>query len=101
MLCGNAPFYGQSLSTEEIMERIRAGQFSFDAPEWSRVSRTAKSIIEGTHICATIMCMWMSHGCHMFLQHVTLKLGVVLRRVHVSEECDDCVYTKAYNFSLH
>ena len=48
MLCGNAPFYGQSLSTEEIMERIRAGQFSFDAPEWARVSQAAKSIIEGT-----------------------------------------------------
>ena len=50
MLCGNAPFYGQSLSTEEIMERIRAGQFSFDAPEWARVSRAAKSIIEGTSV---------------------------------------------------
>ena len=49
MLCGNAPFYGQSLSTEEIMERIRVGQFSFDAPEWIRVSQAAKSIIEGTH----------------------------------------------------
>ena len=48
MLCGHAPFYGQSLSTEEIMERIRAGQFSFDAPEWIRVSQAAKSIIEGT-----------------------------------------------------
>ena len=48
MLCGNAPFYGQSLSTEEIMERIRVGQFSFDAPEWVRVSQAAKSIIEGT-----------------------------------------------------
>ena len=47
MLCGHAPFYGQSLSTEEIMERIRAGQFSFDAPEWVRVSQAAKSIIEG------------------------------------------------------
>lgn len=30
------------------MERIRAGQFSFDAPEWTRVSQAAKSIIEGT-----------------------------------------------------
>ena len=48
MLCGHAPFYGQSLSTEEIMERIRAGQFSFDTPEWIRVSQAAKSIIEGT-----------------------------------------------------
>ena len=61
MLCGNAPFYGQSLSTEEIMERIRAGQFSFDAPEWARVSQAAKSIIEGMpsillHVCT---CGWV------------------------------------------
>ncbi len=47
MLCGHAPFYGQSASTEEIMQRIRIGQFSFEGSEWSSVSQAAKSIIEG------------------------------------------------------
>ena len=47
MLCGHAPFYGQNLSTEEIMERIKKGQFSFAAEEWTSVSRAAKDVIEG------------------------------------------------------
>lgn len=47
MLCGHAPFYGQSASTEEIMQRIRGGQFSFEGSEWSSVSQAAKSVIEG------------------------------------------------------
>lgn len=48
MLCGHAPFYGQSASTEEIMQRIREGQFSFEGSEWNSVSQAAKNIIEGT-----------------------------------------------------
>lgn len=47
MLCGQAPFYGQSLSTEEIMERIQAGQFSLVGPEWEGVSPSARELIEG------------------------------------------------------
>lgn len=47
MLCGHAPFYGQSLSTEEIMERIQAGQFSLVGPEWDGVSPQARDLIEG------------------------------------------------------
>ena len=47
MLSGHAPFYGQSLSTEEIMERIRAGQFSMEGPEWTDVSPLARDLIEG------------------------------------------------------
>lgn len=47
MLCGHAPFYGQSLSTEEIMERIQSGQFSLDGPEWEGVSPAARNLIEG------------------------------------------------------
>lgn len=47
MLCGHAPFYGQSLSTEEIMERIQAGQFSLVGPEWEGVSPQAMDLIEG------------------------------------------------------
>lgn len=46
MLCGHAPFYAQSLSTEEIMERIQAGQFSLEGPEWEGVSLLAKDVIE-------------------------------------------------------
>ena len=53
MLCGHAPFYGQSLSTEEIMERIKSGEFSFTGDEWSGVSRTAKEVIEGSYIILT------------------------------------------------
>lgn len=49
MLCGHAPFYGQSLSTEEIIERIRSGQFSFEGEEWSGVSAAAKEVIEGVY----------------------------------------------------
>jgi ribosomal protein S6 kinase alpha-5 len=47
MLCGHAPFYGQSLSTEEIMERIQSGQFSLDGPEWEGISPSARHLIEG------------------------------------------------------
>lgn len=47
MLCGHAPFYGQSVSTEDIIERIKAGQFSFSGEEWSSVSDAAKEVIEG------------------------------------------------------
>ncbi len=47
MLCGHAPFYGQSLSTDEIMERIRGGHFSFSGSEWEGVSKAAKDVIAG------------------------------------------------------
>ena len=51
MLCGHAPFYGQSASTEEIMQRIREGEFSFAGSEWDSVSQAAKDVIEGQHTC--------------------------------------------------
>lgn len=70
MLCGNAPFYGQSLSTEEIMERIRAGQFSFDAPEWVRVSQAAKSIIEGVWLYQQ---EWIT--CSHYVELQCIKFG--------------------------
>ena len=47
MLCGRAPFFAQSLSTEEIMERIQSGQFSLVGPEWEGVSPPARNLIEG------------------------------------------------------
>ena len=47
MLCGQAPFYNQSLTTEQIMERIRAGDFSLMGPEWNGVSNAAKDVLEG------------------------------------------------------
>ena len=50
MLCGHAPFYGQSLSTEEIILRIREGRFSCEGPEWAEVSNAAKDVIEGTQL---------------------------------------------------
>lgn len=50
MLSGQPPFYGQSLSTEEIMARIRSGQFSFEGPEWVGVSLAAKEVIEGRNV---------------------------------------------------
>ena len=50
MLCGHAPFYGQSLSTEEIMLRIREGRFSCTGPEWAEVSSAAKNVIKGTQM---------------------------------------------------
>ena len=60
MLCGHAPFYGQSASTEEIMQRIREGQFSFESSEWDSVSQAAKSIIEGIQLllitCSLSLC---------------------------------------------
>lgn len=50
MLCGHAPFYGQSLSTEEIILRIREGRFSCEGPDWAEVSNAAKDVIEGTQL---------------------------------------------------
>jgi len=47
MLCGHAPFYDQSLCTEEIMHKIRVGQFSCEGSEWTEVSNAAKDVIEG------------------------------------------------------
>ncbi|KAL5463905.1 hypothetical protein EMCRGX_G032854 [Ephydatia muelleri] len=47
MLCGQAPFYNQSLTTEQIMERIKAGDFSLTGPEWNNVSSAAKDVLEG------------------------------------------------------
>lgn len=47
MLSGHAPFYGQSLSTEDIMRRICSGQFSCTGSEWEGVSEAAKGLVEG------------------------------------------------------
>ena len=47
MLCGHAPFYGQSASTDRIIERIKSGQFSFEGAEWKGVSAAAKDVIMG------------------------------------------------------
>ena len=47
ILCGHPPFYAQSTSTEEIMEKIKGGKFSLDGEEWLGVSSSAKDIIKG------------------------------------------------------
>ena len=58
------------------MERIRAGQFSFDAPEWARVSQAAKSIIEGTcaYMCFACILTYTLHACTCTLHVCTYTL---------------------------
>ena len=64
MICGHAPFYGQSASTEEIMLRIQKGQFSFESSEWSSVSQAAKSIIEGRYTVIHEVLIYMCSKSH-------------------------------------
>lgn len=44
LLCGCPPFKGKN--HKEIFEKIKAGKFSFVAPEWRNVSREAKVMIK-------------------------------------------------------
>lgn len=49
LLCGYPPFYsnhGMAISPG-MKKRIRNGQYEFPAPEWSRVSKDAKDLIQG------------------------------------------------------
>eukprot|EP00922_Rhytidocystis_sp_ex-Travisia-forbesii_P050823 GHVS01075491.1.p1 GENE.GHVS01075491.1~~GHVS01075491.1.p1 ORF type:complete len:552 (-),score=73.52 GHVS01075491.1:1922-3577(-) len=43
LLCGYPPFGGQT--DHEILKRVEKGKFSFEPPEWSKVSDEAKAII--------------------------------------------------------
>ena len=65
MLCGHAPFYGQCLSTEEIILRIREGRFSCEGPEWAEVSNAAKDVIEGTQL------IWKHSHTHLWVRPLT------------------------------
>lgn len=49
MLCGKAPFHARSRdeSVSSIMERIKEGDFNFDAPAWQGVSKEAKDVVQG------------------------------------------------------
>lgn len=49
MLSGRAPFQSRSRdnSASSIMEKITGGEFSIRGAEWSKVSRTAKHLIQG------------------------------------------------------
>ena len=49
MLSGEVPFVsnGRSLHAAEIMNRIKKGDFSFDAPSWSNVSEEARQLVHG------------------------------------------------------
>ncbi|CAD8138169.1 unnamed protein product [Paramecium octaurelia] len=44
MLCGFPPFNGQS--QQELYQRIQAGVYSFDEPEWKEISEDAKDLIK-------------------------------------------------------
>ncbi|CAK84907.1 unnamed protein product (macronuclear) [Paramecium tetraurelia] len=44
MLCGYPPFNGQS--QQELYQRIQAGVYSFDEPEWKEISGEAKDLIK-------------------------------------------------------
>ncbi|XP_074646611.1 ribosomal protein S6 kinase alpha-5-like isoform X2 [Tubulanus polymorphus] len=48
MVSGKAPFQSHSRdSASAIMQKIKGGEFSFDGPEWDRVSEKAKKVIKG------------------------------------------------------
>lgn len=49
MLCGKAPFHARSTdeSVSSIMERIKDGDFNFEAPTWQGVSSEAKDVVQG------------------------------------------------------
>lgn len=55
MLSGQVPFQcqGKSLthtSAEEIMKKIKQGDFSFEGEAWRNVSQQAKDLIQGIYI---------------------------------------------------
>jgi len=43
MLCGYPPFYGKT--DQEVLSKVRKGQYSFDAKDWKHVSADAKTLI--------------------------------------------------------
>ncbi|KAL1457825.1 hypothetical protein WDU94_008017 [Cyamophila willieti] len=49
MLCGRVPFHARSRddTAMSIMNRIKEGQFNFDAEAWSNVSNEAKDLTKG------------------------------------------------------
>ena len=49
MLSGQVPFQGQGTRTsaEEIMKKIKQGDFSFQGEAWRNVSQQAKDLIQG------------------------------------------------------
>lgn len=51
MLSGKAPFLARSRddSSVAIMNRIKEGDFSFDAGAWDSVSIAAKELTKGEH----------------------------------------------------
>lgn len=53
MLSGKAPFQNSNRSrnsnAQEVMDRIRAGEFKLSGPSWDVVSSDAKAIIRGEH----------------------------------------------------
>lgn len=44
LLCGQPPFKGKT--HKEIFDKIRAGKFTFQQPEWGYVSREAMKLIK-------------------------------------------------------
>lgn len=49
MLSGHVPFHmkAKNESANDIMDRIRKADFSFDSTEWHGVSDNAKKLIQG------------------------------------------------------
>ena len=43
MLCGSPPFNGAN--DKDIMQKVQIGKYSFEAEEWDRVSKGAKTFI--------------------------------------------------------
>lgn len=43
LLCGYPPFYGET--DNDVLSKVKAGQFSFSGPEWRRVSDDAMDLI--------------------------------------------------------
>lgn len=44
LLCGYPPFNG--INTENLVNKIKKGKFTFPSTEWSIISKTAKDLIE-------------------------------------------------------
>ena len=44
LLCGYPPFYGET--DQEIMQRVKAGQYEFDPAEWGSVNKQAIDLIK-------------------------------------------------------
>lgn len=61
MLSGQVPFQCQEKSSthtsaEEIMKKIKQGDFSFQGEAWRNVSQEAKELIQGEVDAAKVMC---------------------------------------------